>query len=368
MADSPSTIGGSRVPAAAAEPQTGTAPGLLMRLMVGVGGIGSGLFFALEDNHTLGRNESRPGRLLDVRDYCKLHIISHYVAVLLRADAPKGRFRVLPVGKVGQDETGRRLAQEMAAAGMDVSLVRNVPGRPTMLSVCFQYPDGSGGNITTSESAAGALTEADVDEAVPVLCATGRQAIALVAPEAPMTVRRHLLRRATESGAVRVAAFASAELPEAAESAMLGMVDLLAMNQDEAGVLVGSALDLANPQPFLDRLAAACHRHQPAMRLLLSAGGAGAWAFDASRWSHCPALPVEVASTAGAGDALLGAAIAGLACGADLHAALPLAVSLAALTVTSPHTIHPGANLPAVLELAGKMGVAIDPLLVRQLG
>ena len=53
--------------------------------LIGVGGIGSGCFFALEGNHTMGRNESRPGRSLDVRDYCKLHIITHYVAKLLGA-------------------------------------------------------------------------------------------------------------------------------------------------------------------------------------------------------------------------------------------------------------------------------------------
>jgi len=59
------------------------------RQLVGVGGIGTGLFFELEGNHTLGRNESRPARFLSIRDYCKLHIISHYVAVLLGAN-PNG--------------------------------------------------------------------------------------------------------------------------------------------------------------------------------------------------------------------------------------------------------------------------------------
>lgn len=47
--------------------------------MIGTGGIGSGVFFALDGDHTLGREESRSGRFLDKRDYCKLHIISHYV-------------------------------------------------------------------------------------------------------------------------------------------------------------------------------------------------------------------------------------------------------------------------------------------------
>ncbi|HKT69754.1 MAG TPA: hypothetical protein VJP83_09970, partial [Terriglobales bacterium] len=69
------------------------------RRLIGIGGIGSGIFFALDGNHTLGREESRFGRLLDIRDYCKLHIISHYVARLLGA-GPGGAFRVIPIGKV----------------------------------------------------------------------------------------------------------------------------------------------------------------------------------------------------------------------------------------------------------------------------
>ena len=47
--------------------------------LIGVGGLGTGIFFELEGDHTLGRNESRPGRLLDVKDYCKLHIVIHSV-------------------------------------------------------------------------------------------------------------------------------------------------------------------------------------------------------------------------------------------------------------------------------------------------
>ena len=50
--------------------------------MIGTGGVGSGSFFALDGNQTLGREESRGGRFLDCQDYCKLHIISHYVKVL----------------------------------------------------------------------------------------------------------------------------------------------------------------------------------------------------------------------------------------------------------------------------------------------
>lgn len=150
------------------------------RRLVGVGGIGSGIFLALEGNRTLGRNESRAARLLDARDHCKLHIVAHHVAVLCGASPSGEPFHVVPVGAVGADEAGRRLIGEMTAAGIDTALVRVVPDRPTLFSVCFQYPDGDGGNLTRAGSAASALTEADVERAADLL---GPRTIAVAMPE-----------------------------------------------------------------------------------------------------------------------------------------------------------------------------------------
>jgi len=73
------------------------------RALLGTGGIGSGKFFLLQGNHTLGREESRSGRFLDRQDYCKLHIVCDYVKILLGDD-----FQTFPIGKVGEDEAGGR--------------------------------------------------------------------------------------------------------------------------------------------------------------------------------------------------------------------------------------------------------------------
>ena len=78
--------------------------------MLGVGGIGTGVFFSLNGNHTLGREESRTGHFIDCRDYCKLHIITHYVQTLLGAE-----FVTLPIGRIGADEAGKRLLYEMGS-------------------------------------------------------------------------------------------------------------------------------------------------------------------------------------------------------------------------------------------------------------
>jgi hypothetical protein len=91
------------------------------RQLVGVGGLGTGMFFALKGDHTLGRNESRLGSLLDVRDYCKLHIVTHYVATLLGAS--QGQFPVMPLGKVGDDAAGTFVLREMRTVGIDTRFV-----------------------------------------------------------------------------------------------------------------------------------------------------------------------------------------------------------------------------------------------------
>ena len=95
--------------------------------LIGVGGLGTGMFFKLHGDHTLGRNESRPGRLIDVKDFCKLHIIIHYVAKLLGAQPSGLPFHVVPAGNVGDDRAGQYVIEEMTGVGIDASRVRINP-------------------------------------------------------------------------------------------------------------------------------------------------------------------------------------------------------------------------------------------------
>lgn len=344
------------------------------QLFIGVGGIGSGSFYALEGDHTLGRNESRPGRLLDVRDYCKLHIIAHYSAVLLGAGSGESAFRVVPVGKVGADAAGERLVGEMTAAGMDIQFVETVSAAVTLHSVCFQYPDGSGGNITTSNGAASLLSADDVRRVRPLLQSVAGRAVVLAAPEVPLEPRLELLKAGRDSGAFNVAALTSAEMEDAVSAGMLHAVDLLALNEDEAAMLAGMPF-AAEGEAFFTTLINRLHSFNPEMRVIVSAGAAGAWAYAEGRWQHSAVVDVAPVSTAGAGDALLGGVIAALTAGVPLidtvgerrggqprriSCALDLGVTLASLSVTSPHTIHPDADLPRLRGFIDDAGIVVD--------
>jgi sugar/nucleoside kinase (ribokinase family) len=313
--------------------------------MVGVGGIGSGQFFALRGNRTLGREESRGGRFLDRRDYCKLHIISHYVKALLGPE-----FAVLPVGKVGADESGRRLREEMEGAGLDLRHVETVEGVPTLFSFCFVYPDGSGGNLTTDDSASSRVTPGFVDKAAGSMEEYRGAGIALAVPEVPLEARVRLLEHGTRCGFLRAASFSSSEIGYLMDSGLGGVIDLLALNIDEAKRVIEEQCQSAST--VVEKAAAALSGSYPRLNISITAGSGGSWAWDGSTISFFQAPKVEVVSTAGSGDAFLAGLLAGFTAGLALAEAQGLATLVASLSATSPHTIHKGIDRESLSAFA----------------
>jgi len=329
--------------------------------MLGVGGIGTGVFFNVDGDATLGREESRSGHFSDRRDYCKLHIISHYVQTLLGVG-----FVTLPIGRVGADEAGKRLLNEMGAAGMDLRYVRSVPGAQTLYSFCIIYPDGSGGNLTTDNSACDQLLPEDVERARPDFSRFQARGIALAAPEAPLACRRKLLEMGTEHHFLRVAAFNSAEIPSALETGLLALIDLLALNRDEAAAVAGMHADDEPPLRLVEAALARLRTINPALQVTITSGKEGSWSWDRTHLQHVPAFPARMVSTAGAGDAFLAGVIAGLAADLPLQLAQELGSLVAALSVTSPHTIDPDIDRRSLNLFSSELSPALSEK-VRQL-
>ena len=342
---------------------------------VGIGGIGAGIIYALQGEHELGRNESRLGELLESRDYCKLHIVEHYIARLMGSSRDPASFRVWPVGVVGNDAVGRRILTEMSAAGMDTQFVRSHPALKTLFSVCFNYPDGSGGNITSSNSAAGALTADDLRAASPYMKAAGARGVALCLPEVPLEMRRAFLELASDSGNYRVCSFALGEIEEAQIMGLFSLTDLLALNQEEASALLGDGSGPVLDDGRLAECAAQFTATHPRLRLIVSSGPKGAYGFECGSSQFCPAPVLQPISTAGAGDALLAGVVCGLAaglpfimpneCGSSfsgrvLRTALDFGVLNASFSITSPHTIHTDAELSNLFGFAESHGASIS--------
>ncbi|MHC4591518.1 MAG: carbohydrate kinase family protein [Planctomycetota bacterium] len=310
------------------------------RVLIGTGGIGSGAFFALNSDHTLGREESRGGHFLDRNDYCKLHIIAHYVRTLMGPEFAT-------------------LWDEMEEAGLDLHHVRLVPGEQTLYSFCFTYPDGSGGNLTTDDSASAKVSGSLVRDAETDFAAFAGEGIALAVPEVPLEARMALLELATQCKFMRAASFTTEEMARARSSGIFEKVDLLAANIDEAAAAAGVPNEQA-PAAVAEAATHALRDAQPSMQVCITAGTRGSWAWDGERLTHSPALEVEAASTAGAGDAHFAGILAGLASGLPLAEAQELAVLVAALSVTSPHTINKEIGRESLLAFADRLDAPLS--------
>lgn len=325
------------------------------RAMIGTGGIGTGAFFALNGDHTLGREESRTGRFLPNRDYAKLHIISHYVQTLMGPE-----FQVLPVGRVGADAAGQRLSQEMAACGLDLRYVRALDGVSTMQCICLVYPDGSGGNLTVDDSACGRVDSAAVDEAEPAFAKWEGQGMALAVPEVPLEARARLLELASRHRFFRAASFTSEEAPVAVHEGLMAQVDLLVVNADEAAAVAEVSAGLGTVE--VARAAVdVLRRANSGMKAIVTAGAQGSWAWDGGGLLHCPAVNVQAISAAGAGDAFFSGVLCGLAARLALAEAQQLGALVGALSTQSPHTIHPELDRCALADFVAKEQVLLTP-------
>jgi len=303
--------------------------------MIGTGGIGSGMFFALDGDHTLGREESRSGRFLDRRDYCKLHIVSHYVQSLLGPS-----FTTIPIGKVGQDEVGNHLLAEMREVGLDLRYVERVKEKPTLFDLCFIYPDGSGGNLTANDSACAMVDGASVARAEADFARFAGQGVALALPEVPLAARSALIELGSRHEFLKVASYTSGEIGRVVSEGALCEVDLLAVNLDEAAAAAGIPAEGRPPADIVEAAALALSKRHSGIWLTITAGSRGSWSWDGNNLSYLAAFPAPVVSTAGAGDAHLAGTLVGLVVGLPLPQAHELGALTAAMSVTSPHTIN----------------------------
>lgn len=318
--------------------------------IIGTGGLGTGIVYRLKGNHDLGRNESRAATLLDQKDFCKLHIIFHYVAKLLKElNYPA---QILPVGAVGEDDPGRRVLGLMAEVGMNTKYIRVLPDWPTLFGVCYTFPDGSGGNLGGINSACGQVTPAMIAEMAHEM----DHSLVLAAPEVPMASRKKLLQLATEQGCFTAASFVSEELASKSTQKLLRFVDLLAINIDEALALSGLSME----NSFIEIVKACVQKIltvKKSPKILITNGKQGAYAYEEGILQYLPALRVKAANTAGAGDAALAGLLIGVALdlpflGKDGLSCFRLSRLLAAMSVTWPDTIHFGINLASLKAFA----------------
>ncbi|MCK4825956.1 hypothetical protein KA005_59960, partial [bacterium] len=324
------------------------------KAMIGVGGVGSGMFFLLNGNHTIGREESRSGSFINRKDYCKLHIISHYVQILLGT-----KFKVIPLGIVGEDDTGHKLLNEMSEVGLTMDYMEQSPSSQTLFSFCFIYPDGGGGNLTTDDSACSKVDALFVEKAKSEFERFSGQGIALAAPEVSLESRNKLLELGTDHNFFRVASFTSEEMQSVLQSGILTRTDLLAINFDEAAAAVEMSVEDNAPLSIIEAAIKKLGSINDKMHISITKGKDGSWSWDGSSLNYVPIHKVHVESTAGAGDAHLAGLIVGLAIGLFMQEAQQMATLTGGLSVESPHTINNETDRKSLRILADRSRGAV---------
>ncbi|MFG1953995.1 ribokinase [Micromonospora sp. NPDC048830] len=231
-----------------------------------------------------------------------------------------GAGQVRMVGRVGDDEYGRHLRADLAAAGVDVAAVLVDPTEPSGIALILA--DAAGQNmIAVSPGANGAVDDSDVARAAADLRAGD---VVVCQLEVPLPAVRALSTATRAAGARLVCNAAPAAMLDAD---VLAALDVLVVNETEAQVVLGAVV--AGPA---DAAAAAC-RAGCAVVVTLGAEGA-VYADPDGRSGQCPAPIVDAVDTVGAGDAFVGALAVALAAGASLPDAVAAGVTAGSYAVT----------------------------------
>ncbi len=236
--------------------------------------------------------------------------------------------RTAMIGRIGDDDFGRTLLDNLKTCGVDAAAVTTDSERGTGMSVAILQDSGDYGAVIVSGSnlaiKSGALAQ--------IWSELGGAKVLVLQNEVPHAVNVAAALAARQAGATVLLNAAPAR-PLDAE--LLDNVDVLIVNRVEAEGISGL--------PVSDRLSAlaALSRLAGGKRaVVITLGGDGLVIGPRSGDPvQMAALPVDVTSTHGAGDCFVGVLAAHMATGKPLIEACHLANRAAAAHVSRPRTL-----------------------------
>jgi ribokinase len=227
------------------------------------------------------------------------------------------------IGRVGGDDFGRALRNNIRAAGADGTYVTVENSAATGIAI-IEVEDGGQNTIVVAPGANAYVTRADVDAARSVIV-TSQAVIAQL--EIPLDTVKYALSIARAAHVMTILNPAPAQ-PLSTE--LLSLVDLLAPNESEAALLTGIEVkDDASVEAAAQQL-----RERGARSVVITLGERGALALSGEKVWRIPPFRVNAIDTTAAGDAFLGALAAAYATHGNLDAALREASAAGALATT----------------------------------
>ncbi len=225
------------------------------------------------------------------------------------------------IGRVANDAFGNELRAFLAAEGVDISFVQQTPDTHTGTAL-ITVADGDN-TIVVIPGANARVSAADV--AAPMLA---KGDIAVSQFEIPLPAIEAFFKRARAAGATTILNPAPAM---DFDPAMLGLVDILVLNETELGVLAKTKLcDGDDDARFIE----AARTLQTGNQVIcVTLGRRGALAQVNDEAVVIPGRRVTAVDTTGAGDCFVGALAAQLAGGNSLGDALRYANAAASISV-----------------------------------
>ena len=247
------------------------------------------------------------------------------------------------IGKIGNDEAGRRDLGWMRDAGVDTDELIVSPDVATGQGIGI-IADNGDNILITGESSSEKLTWEEVQAAM-LRRKDARYFITGLEVRMPLVLRAAQL--AKQLG-MRVM-FNPSPVPEGGLPDALDYVDDFFVNEVEAQLLLGLPAaevdDNFNARGVCEALRA---RYRPA-RVFLTLGAKGSFCLDGQDFFFTPPVPVTSVDSCGAGDGYLAAVAANLVWGAPLQQACRWAAGYSAYAVTR-HECLPGYADKATVE------------------
>ena len=228
----------------------------------------------------------------------------------------------------GDDDFGRRAAENGRAAGLDLTHAKLVPATANQVALIFVGEDGSN-LIGVAPGASAALSAEDVDALPESVFAPG--GILLASLEIPVPTVMAALRRARSAGMTTVVNPAPANR-SASQPEFLVLVDVLTPNQEEAALLADCS------RGGIDGARDAAHRlRRGGVRdVIVTLGERGCLVVTEHEECRIAAPSVQAIDTVGAGDAFSGSLAVALSEGRPLIEAADWACAAGAFAVTKP--------------------------------
>ncbi len=255
--------------------------------------------------------------------------------------------RVDMVGRVGDDDFGRRLTASAREAGVDVSHVAADPSRPSAIGNVLLETDGAGRSRNRIVVIPGANMAVEPGDAAFLKDSIGMYDMVLLQHEIPKEVNALVAEYAARAGVpVMLNPAPAAEV----DGGLLSRLTYISPNEHELESLTGIAVkkDGVTDREALSRAVKELHR-RGAANVVVTLGSQGAAVSDGESIVYSPGVEdIKAVDPTAAGDSFVGAFCTAVCAGADNKTALEFACYAASITV-SRMGAQPG--LPTLREV-----------------